>query len=52
MKNVTAGGTLSPSTTGNLLFNTVIVEAIYQIPVEKSDNFNPYAGLGIGQYNN
>jgi opacity protein-like surface antigen len=49
LKNVTAGGTLYPFTAGNLLFNTVMVKAIYQIPAEKSDNFNPYAGLGIGQ---
>ena len=49
LKNVTAGGTLYPFTAGNLLFNTVMVKAIYQIPAENSDSFNPYAGLGIGQ---
>jgi opacity protein-like surface antigen len=42
-------GIVDPSTAGNLLFNTLMVKAIYQIPAEKSDNFNPYAGLGIGQ---
>jgi opacity protein-like surface antigen len=49
MKDSTVGGTLDPATAGNLLFNTLMVKAIYQIPAEKSDNFNPYAGLGIGQ---
>jgi opacity protein-like surface antigen len=42
-------GTIYPATAGDLLFNTLMVKAIYQIPAEKSDNFNPYAGLGIGQ---
>jgi opacity protein-like surface antigen len=42
-------GIVDTSTAGNLLFNTLMVKAIYQIPAEKSDNFNPYAGLGIGQ---
>jgi opacity protein-like surface antigen len=42
-------GIVDPATAGNLLFNTLMDKAIYQIPAEKSDNFNPYAGLGIGQ---
>ena len=49
MKDSTVGGTLYPAAAGDLLFNTLMVKAIYQIPAEKSDNFNPYAGLGIGQ---
>jgi opacity protein-like surface antigen len=50
MKDSTGfGGILYPATAGDLLFNTIMVKAIYQIPAEKSDNFNPYAGLGIGQ---
>jgi len=48
IKDNKRGGTIYPATAGDLLFNTLMVKAIYQIPAEKSDNFNPYAGLGIG----
>ena len=44
-----AGGALKETgMTGNLVFESIIVKAIYQLDVENTAIYNPYLGLGLG----
>lgn len=44
-----AGGALKETgMTGDLVFESIIVKAIYQLDVENTAMYNPYLGLGLG----
>ena len=44
-----AGGALKETgMTGDLVFESIIVKAIYQLDVENTAIYNPYVGLGLG----
>mgnify|MGYP001148367758 FL=1 len=44
-----AGGALKETgMTGDLVFESIIVKAIYQLDVENTAMYNPYVGLGLG----
>ena len=43
-----AGGALKEYTGDDLVFESVIVKAIYQLDVENTAMYNPYLGLGLG----
>ena len=43
-----AGGALKEYTGDDLVFESVIVKAIYQLDVENTAMYNPYVGLGLG----
>ncbi len=43
-----AGGALKSNSSDDLVFESIIVKAIYQLDVENTAMYNPYVGLGLG----
>jgi len=43
-----AGGALKSTPSDDLVFESIIVKAIYQLDVENTAIYNPYVGLGLG----